>query len=65
MLVSEAERGLRLALSQPITAAVSPADEKSFRLMLDLAVNLRPLAADETQALEALASTLTPIFSRS
>jgi predicted aldo/keto reductase-like oxidoreductase len=58
----EAGLGLRFTLSEPVTAAVSPADESLFRLALRLATNLKPVTNQETEALKRLASTLTPIF---
>jgi len=58
----EAELGLRFALSRRVTAAVSPADEKAFRLMLDLATDLRPLTVEEERTLKTLAAALAPIF---
>lgn len=58
----EAELGLRFTLSQPVTAAVSPGEEVLFKMMVELAMNFRPIGtADETE-LKTLASKLTPVF---
>jgi len=58
----EAELGFRFALSQPITAAIPPAEEELFRRALDLAANLKPLTPQEKQEVKALAATMDPIF---
>ncbi|MBN1341137.1 MAG: aldo/keto reductase [Phycisphaerae bacterium] len=61
----EAEMGLRFALSQPITAAVSPADAGLFQLAVELATNVKPMTPDDEKALRALAQSGRPVFSRS
>jgi aryl-alcohol dehydrogenase-like predicted oxidoreductase len=58
----EAELGLRYTLSQPVTAAVSPADESLFWLAVELAMKLRPLSASDAAELKTLAARLDPIF---
>jgi len=58
----QAELGLRWALSQPVTACVSPGEESLFRLALDMAENFRPVTEEETAQLEAEAQKLNPIF---
>jgi hypothetical protein len=39
----EAELGLRWTLSQPITAAIPPGDERYFRLGMDIGQNFQPI----------------------
>lgn len=58
----EADLGLRFTLSQPVTAAVPPAEESLFRLALDLAMRFEPLDSAGEQELRTLAATLKPIF---
>jgi aryl-alcohol dehydrogenase-like predicted oxidoreductase len=58
----EAALGLRWTLSQPITAAIPPGDERYFRLGMDLAQNFQPIAEPEQQRLLAGARGVTPIF---
>jgi diketogulonate reductase-like aldo/keto reductase len=61
--LTEADLGMRFTFSHGVTAATSPAEEKAFRLMMDVAIRLRPIAPAEEGSLKTLASTLTPIFS--
>ena len=58
----EAELALKFALSQPVTAAVSPGEESLFWLALDLAMDFSPITPQEEEELKALAATLNPIF---
>ena len=58
----EAELGLRFTLGQPVTAALPPGEESLFRLALNLASNISPLAESESQELKALAAGLNPLF---
>ncbi len=60
----EAELAMRFALSQPITAATSPAEDKAFWLMMDVtaAACAKPITPEDETTLKTLASTLTPIF---
>jgi len=58
----EADLALRWALSQPVTAVVPPGEEPLFRLAMDLAADLRPVAEDEVAELRALAGTLEPVM---
>lgn len=58
----EQELGLRFTLSQPITAAIPPGEEKLFRRAVDLAMDLKPITADEEKRLAKLATGLNPIF---
>jgi len=58
----EAALGLRWTLSQPITAAIPPGDERYFRLGMDIGQNFQPIADPEQQRLLAAARGVTPIF---
>jgi len=58
----EASLGLRWTLGHPITAALSPGDEKYFRLAMDVAQNYQPLEPHEEQMLIARANGVEPIF---
>ncbi len=61
-LPEEASLGLRWTLSQPITAAVPPGDEKYFRLAMDVAQKFEPIKPEEEKALLARAQGVEPIF---
>jgi aryl-alcohol dehydrogenase-like predicted oxidoreductase len=61
-LPDEAALALRWTLSQPITAAVPPGDEKYFRLAMDVAQKFEPLKPEEEKALLARAAGVEPIF---
>lgn len=58
----DADLALRFTLSQPVTAALPPGEEVLFRLALDLAMNFKPLTADEQDHLTTQAADLDPIF---
>ena len=58
----EAELALRFTLSQPVTAALPPGEESLFRVALDLASKFQPLTEPESQELQALATSLDPVF---
>ncbi len=58
----EATLALRWTLSQPITAAVPPGDEKYFRLAMDVAQRFEPLRAEEEKSLMARATGVEPLF---
>src|SRR5579859_5560108 len=58
----EASLGLRWTLSQPITAAIPPGDERYFRLGMDIGQNFQPITENETQQLIAAAKGVNPIF---
>ncbi len=58
----EAALGLRWTLSQPITAAIPPGDERYFRLGMDLAQNFTPITEPENQQLLAGAKGVNPLF---
>jgi aryl-alcohol dehydrogenase-like predicted oxidoreductase len=53
---------LRFTLSEDITAAVPPGDEKLYEIALDLAPGLKPLAAAERERLLASAKSIEPVF---
>lgn len=57
-----AERAVRFTLSEDVTAAIPPGDEKLFRLALDCAGRFRPLAPKEREDLLMSARGLAPIF---
>ena len=61
-LPEQATMGLRWTLSQPITAAVPPGDEKYFRLAMDVAQKFQPISAGEEKTLMASATGVEPIF---
>jgi hypothetical protein len=58
----EAALGYRWTLSQPITAAMPPGDERYFRLGMDIGQNFVPLTNQEGQKLMASAAGVNPIF---
>lgn len=60
----EAALALRWTLSQGITAAIPPGDERLFRLALNVASATRPLEPAEETALQEVAAGLAPIFRR-
>jgi len=61
-LPEEASLALRWTLSQPVTAAVPPGDEKYFRLAMDVAQRFEPLKPEEEKTLLAGALGTSPIF---
>lgn len=61
-LPGEASLALRWTLSQPITAAVPPGDEKYFRQALDIAARFKPISPDEEKTLMAGAQGAQPLF---
>ena len=58
----EAALGYRWTLSQPITAAMPPGDERYFRLGMDIGQNFVPVTNEEEQKLMASAAGVNPIF---
>ena len=58
----EAAMGLRWTLSQPITAAIPPGDERYFRLGMDVAQNFQPITEADQQRLMASATGVNSIF---
>ncbi len=61
-LADQAALALRWTLSQPVTAALPPGDEKYFQRALDIAQRFEPLRADEEKILMAGAQGVEPIF---
>lgn len=61
-LPEQASMGLRWTLSQPITAAVPPGEEKYFRLAMDVAQHYKSLDSEEEKKLMASAQGVEPIF---
>jgi aryl-alcohol dehydrogenase-like predicted oxidoreductase len=58
----EASLGLRFTLSQPVTAAVPPGDEKLYRMALKLAPSFIPLSEKEKDILKQKAENVQPVF---
>jgi len=58
----EAELALRFTLSQPITAAIPPGEERLFRLALDAGERFQPLSDQEHEEVRRRAAGLTPFF---
>jgi aryl-alcohol dehydrogenase-like predicted oxidoreductase len=58
----EASLGLRWTLSQAITAAIPPGDERYFRLGMEVGQNFRPITEGEQRQLLAGAVGVNPIF---
>jgi aryl-alcohol dehydrogenase-like predicted oxidoreductase len=57
-----ADRALRFTLSQEITAAIPPGDERLFGMALDIASRFTPLSTKEQEALLAQPQSLEPVF---
>jgi aryl-alcohol dehydrogenase-like predicted oxidoreductase len=57
-----ARQALRFTLSEGVTAAVPPGDERLFRMALELAPDLPPLTATEREKLLASAKGLRPLM---
>lgn len=60
----QAALALRWTLSQRITAAIPPGDERYFPLAMYVAQNFQPITAEEEKYLIASAAGATPIFAR-
>ncbi len=58
----EAAAGLRWTLSQPVTAALPPGNNKLFQMALDIASESIELTSNEDEKLKALAQELDPLF---
>lgn len=56
------ERSVRFTLSEDVTAAIPPGEEKLFRMALDFGGRFRPLSPKEREDLLATARGLAPIF---
>lgn len=57
-----ARQALRFTLSEDITAAIPPGDERLFRMALEMAQEFKPLSPRERQALLARSAGVEPIF---
>jgi aryl-alcohol dehydrogenase-like predicted oxidoreductase len=57
-----AEKSVRFTLSEDVTAAIPPGEEKLFRMALDCGGRFRPLGPKEREDLLASARGLAPIF---
>ncbi|HWR54015.1 MAG TPA: aldo/keto reductase [Bryobacteraceae bacterium] len=57
-----AAKALRFTLSEDVTAAIPPGDEKIYHLALDLAQEYQPLASAERTELLAQARSIAPLF---
>jgi len=62
-LPEQAALALRWTLSQRITAALPPGDERYFPLAMYVAQNFQPISSEEEKYLIASAAGATPIFS--
>jgi predicted aldo/keto reductase-like oxidoreductase len=58
----EAALGYRWTLTQPITAAIPPGDERYFRLGMDIGQQFKPVTEEEQHELMASAAGVAPIF---
>ena len=58
----EAELGIRFALSEAITAAIPPAEEKLFWLAVDIAMDFKPINRKERKRIEAWGAKTKPLF---
>ena len=57
-----AKLALFYTLSQPITAALPPANENLYRMALDLARDFKPITQEQTQQLMTAAQDKNPLF---
>jgi len=57
-----AEKAVRFTLSEDVTAAIPPGEEKLFRMALDFAGRFRPLSPEERNDLLARARGVRPLF---
>ncbi len=57
-----AEQALRFTLSEDVTAAIPPGDEKIYQMALDLAAGFKPLSTREREHLLARTKGVEPIF---
>ncbi len=59
-----ARLALRFTLSQPVTAAIPPADHRFYDLALDVASDFSPVTAEEVDMLAGKAASIAPLFPR-
>jgi aryl-alcohol dehydrogenase-like predicted oxidoreductase len=57
-----ARQALRFTLSEGVTAAIPPGDERLFRMALELALDLAPMGMEERNELLASTRALRPLF---
>jgi hypothetical protein len=57
-----ARQAVRFTLSEDITAAIPPGDEKLYEMMLEFGAGFKPLSAAERKELLAKSAGLEPIF---
>jgi aryl-alcohol dehydrogenase-like predicted oxidoreductase len=57
-----AAKALRFTLSEDITAAVPPGDERLFRMALEIAAGFKPLSVAERRQLMAQTQNVEPLF---
>jgi len=62
--LEQARQALRFTLSEEVTAAIPPGDEKIYRIAETLAAQFAPLRAEEREALLASSKDVAPIFHR-
>ncbi len=60
--LEQARKALRFTLSEDVTAAVPPGDERIYRIAETLAAGFTPLSPAERQALLTSSEGVTPIF---
>ncbi len=60
----DAKLAMSFTLSQPVTAALPPGDERLFNMALDLLADIKPMTQQQLEKLKILASTLNPIFEK-
>ena len=58
----EADRGLRFALSHPVTSAIPPGHEDLFSMALRLATDFKPMDKKEIKAIKEKAMKTNPLF---
>ena len=60
----EAKLAMSFTLSQPITAALTPGDERLFKMALDLLSEIKSINQQEIEKLTSIASSLSPVFEK-
>ncbi len=58
----EALLGLRFTLSHPITAAIPPGNEELFKMALQLSNRIKPMNAEEIEAIKMKSLNIKPLF---
>jgi hypothetical protein len=59
---SAVEKAIRFTLSEDITSAIPPGEEKLFRMAIEAAMRFKPLTAPERKELLAGSAGVEPIF---